>query len=83
MLPAGGGRDERGGMSGGRSVVEYRGRKPGYRCGYCAAPHGKASAGEWWWGAPSLDMAERAPSPFRRGEAASPLSRGRHSSPCP
>ncbi|XP_021255937.1 arginyl-tRNA--protein transferase 1 isoform X4 [Numida meleagris] len=30
-----------------RAVVEYRGWKEGYRCGYCASAHGKVSAGMW------------------------------------
>lgn len=29
-----------------RAVVEYRGWKEGYRCGYCASAQGKVSAGE-------------------------------------
>ncbi|XP_031453231.1 arginyl-tRNA--protein transferase 1 isoform X5 [Phasianus colchicus] len=30
-----------------RAVVEYRGWKEGYRCGYCASAQGKVSAGMW------------------------------------
>ncbi|XP_068807654.1 arginyl-tRNA--protein transferase 1 isoform X5 [Struthio camelus] len=30
-----------------RAVVEYKGWKEGYRCGYCASPQGKVSAGMW------------------------------------
>ncbi|XP_074855857.1 arginyl-tRNA--protein transferase 1 isoform X8 [Carettochelys insculpta] len=29
------------------SVVEYAGRKEGYRCGYCASAQGKVSTGMW------------------------------------
>ena len=29
------------------SVVEYKGLKAGYRCGYCDSEEGKASCGEW------------------------------------
>lgn len=28
------------------AVVEYKGCKEGYRCGYCASPRGKVSAGK-------------------------------------
>ena len=29
------------------SMVEYKGLKAGYRCGYCDSEEGKASCGEW------------------------------------
>lgn len=29
------------------SVVEYKGLKAGYHCGYCDSEEGKASCGEW------------------------------------
>lgn len=29
------------------SMVEYKGLKAGYRCGYCGSEEGKASCGEW------------------------------------